>query len=560
MLKASIVVPIYNAGEYIDDCAPSLTGQSLGTDDYEVIYVDDGSTDDSLERLRRLAELHPHVQVHTQENSGWPGKPRNVGVRLARSEYVHFVDQDDEIAPDALERLYDLAVRNDSDIVFGKTYGEMRGPADIFRHHRERCSVEDTDLFETLTPHKMFRRQFLLDNDILFPEGRVRLEDQLFLAHAYPLAKTVSILGEHPSYHWHKRTDGNNNSSTPPRPEDYYGHLRNVVRAIKEHSEPGPVQDRMLRRNYRTEILRPVTEPRVLQRTGEELERYFTIVRDLVREEFPPGVSAGFPAIASLRGHLLETGRLDSLVELARRTRGIALRYEVGTTGWRGGRLTIPVRAWLVRADGQPVTLLRSGDRLLLDPVLLDGVPGVDEWEVKDPFSQVHGEVVVKDTTRSTWWYAENDMVPRLEPLEGDLCHVVLSADAVIDPLKLAGGAPMTPGRHEVWLDTQLLGLGRRPRLTLPKKATKAQLRDARQGSRQAVVGTPPRVVGTGWTGQNQQLELQVSPPRQMPAARALLLRLSTDDRLRTPANAVGRRLPKGLRKRLRRVLKSAGR
>ncbi|MEU0030425.1 glycosyltransferase, partial [Streptomyces sp. NPDC006335] len=84
MLKVSIVVPVYNAGRYIDMCAPSLLGQTLGEDAYEIIYVDDGSTDDSAQRLDELAAEHAQVRVIHQENSGWPGKPRNVGVREAR--------------------------------------------------------------------------------------------------------------------------------------------------------------------------------------------------------------------------------------------------------------------------------------------------------------------------------------------------------------------------------------------------------------------------------------------------------------------------------------------
>src|SRR5690606_39367885 len=95
-------------GPYLDLCAPSLLRQSIGADAYEIIYVDDGSTDDSAQRLDRLAAEHRHVRVIHQENSGWPGKPRNVGVRVARGEYVQFVDQDDELTPQALERLHDL--------------------------------------------------------------------------------------------------------------------------------------------------------------------------------------------------------------------------------------------------------------------------------------------------------------------------------------------------------------------------------------------------------------------------------------------------------------------
>ncbi|MFG2463825.1 glycosyltransferase family 2 protein, partial [Streptomyces sp. NPDC048523] len=176
MLKVSIVVPVYNAGRYIEMCAPSLLRQTLGEDAYEVIYVDDGSTDDSAQRLDQLAAQHPHVRVIHQENSGWPGKPRNVGVREARGEYVQFVDQDDELTPGALEHLHRMASRNGSDIVLGKVVGTMAGPSNVFKRTVERCTVEDAPLMESLTPHKMFRRDFLLAHDLRFPEGPVRLE------------------------------------------------------------------------------------------------------------------------------------------------------------------------------------------------------------------------------------------------------------------------------------------------------------------------------------------------------------------------------------------------
>lgn len=556
MLKASVVVPVYNAGAYIDRCAPSLTGQSIGPDAYEVIYVDDGSTDDSAQRLARLAARFPHVRVHAQENSGWPGKPRNVGIRMARGAYVHFVDQDDELAPDALERLYALAARNRSDIVFGKAHGEMQGPGNIFRFTRERCSVRDTELFETLTPHKMFRRAFLLEHGIEFPEGRVRLEDQLFLARAYPLAKTVSILGDHPVYHWQRRGDGGNNSSRPPSPEDYYGHLRNVVRAVKERSEPGEVQDRMLRRNYRVEILRPVTEPRVLQRTGRQLERHFRIVRDLAREEFPPGVAAGLPGVAGLRAHLLEQGNLDGLVALGRRAGAVRLHVEVGAARWRGGRLTLPLRVWLVHGDGSPVSLVRRpGGGFLLDPGMLADIPGQDAWEIQDPFAYAHGEVLVKDPRRTLYWYPETDLRPRLEDLGEDRCHVVLAADTVIDPLTLAGGGPLDPGRYELWMDVQSLGLGRRPRVTLPERARRAG-HPGRRAARLAVVGTPPRMVVAAWNGPGGQLQLRVAPPRKTSLRRTVLIGAAADERLHTPARAVFRRLPPAARARLRRSLR----
>lgn len=369
-------MPIYNAGSYIERCAPSLVNQSLGADAYEVVYVDDGSTDDSAERLGRLAEAHAHVRVYRQENSGWPGKPRNVGIDRSRGKYVQFVDQDDELSYEALERLYALAERNGSDIVLGKVHGTMQGPSNVFKRTVERCTAADAPLFESLTPHKMFRRDFLREHGIRFPEGRVRLEDQLFMARTYVRAKTVSILGNYPCYRWNRREDGGNNSSRRITADDYYGHLGNVVEAIKEGTQPGDLQDRLLRRSYRVELLRPVSEPRVLRRTGKDLEEYFTTVRRMAMTSFPPGVSEGLPAISRLRAELLVQGRLGSLVELARRTEQIKAHVDVDDMRWRNDKLVIRTRVGMVRADGEPLTVVEHGGRMLLDPELLDGIRG----------------------------------------------------------------------------------------------------------------------------------------------------------------------------------------
>src|SRR5919205_265381 len=97
-----------------DVCSSDLRSivhdQTLPADEYEAIFVDDGSTDDTPARLDALAAEHPHVRVEHIPNSGWPGKPRNVGIELARGEFVYFVDNDDWLGREALERLYSRAV------------------------------------------------------------------------------------------------------------------------------------------------------------------------------------------------------------------------------------------------------------------------------------------------------------------------------------------------------------------------------------------------------------------------------------------------------------------
>lgn len=563
MLKVSIVVPVYNAGRYIDICAPSLLRQTLGEDAYEIIYVDDGSTDDSAQRLDELADTHAHVRVIHQENSGWPGKPRNVGIREARGEYIQFVDQDDELTPAALEHLHRLAARNGSDIVMGKVIGTMQGPSNVFKRTVERCTVEDAPLMESLTPHKMFRREFLLAHAIEFPEGPVRLEDQLFMVRAYLRAKTVSILADHPCYVWKRRDDGGNTSSRGTTPEDYYGHLRTVVEAIKQDTRPGPLQNHLLRRSYRVELLRPVNEPRALQRTGKNLERHFDVVRRMALEAYPAGVRDGLPALTRLRAHLLEEGHLDSLVELARRTQRIRPEVTVDDIRWRDGKLHVTTTIGMRRADGEPLTLVERYGRMLLDPELLAGIKGAEGWEAPHPLGHAYGELLVHDTARDLWWYPDADLTPAPSRSAG-------TATASCSPAK----RPSTPspwpaaGRGT----RQPRGVGERP---TPRRGPQGEgdpqrRRDARcrsdlglgaglgLGFGSVKVGNPPHLVIPAWSGPSGQLRLSVRPPGQATLPHRLYLRTTSVPPIRRAARTVLHRLPPDVRRRAKRLARRA--
>ena len=110
-VRVSVVVAVYNPGPLIERLVDSLLWQTMPAGAYEVIFVDDGSTDGSGRRVDELASTHPHMHAFHIPNSGWPGRPRNIGIDAARGRYVYFVDHDDWLSPEALERLADRADR-----------------------------------------------------------------------------------------------------------------------------------------------------------------------------------------------------------------------------------------------------------------------------------------------------------------------------------------------------------------------------------------------------------------------------------------------------------------
>ncbi len=132
----TVVIAAYNAMPYLTRCVDSVLGQSLAPEAVEVVAVDDGSTDGTGAELDRFARLHPErVRVVHQENSGGPAAPRNTGIGLARGRYVFFLDADDYLGPEALERMAAMADENGSDVVVGKLVGVggRTPPTSMFR-------------------------------------------------------------------------------------------------------------------------------------------------------------------------------------------------------------------------------------------------------------------------------------------------------------------------------------------------------------------------------------------------------------------------------------------
>lgn len=116
-IKVSIVVPVYNVEKYLDRCIGSLVSQTLK--DFEIILVDDDSPDNSLEKCKAWEARDRRIRVVHKENEGL-GLTRNVGMALARGEYVSFVDSDDFVESDMIERLYAECVKNNLDCIYSE--------------------------------------------------------------------------------------------------------------------------------------------------------------------------------------------------------------------------------------------------------------------------------------------------------------------------------------------------------------------------------------------------------------------------------------------------------
>ena len=120
VFKVSIIIPTYNREDYLRKTIDSVINQTIGFDNIELIIVDDASTDNTQLIIKEYKKKYSNIKTkYLNENTGFPGKPRNVGMSLATSEYIMFLDSDDYFEKDACEVLYEKISSENADIVFG---------------------------------------------------------------------------------------------------------------------------------------------------------------------------------------------------------------------------------------------------------------------------------------------------------------------------------------------------------------------------------------------------------------------------------------------------------
>lgn len=114
MYKVSVIVPIFNSENYLEKCLDSILSQTLN--DIEIILIDDGSTDASLQIIKQYAKKYNNIKYKTKKNEG-QAIARNLGIEMATGEFISFVDSDDYIENTMMEKLYKNVLENNSDIV-----------------------------------------------------------------------------------------------------------------------------------------------------------------------------------------------------------------------------------------------------------------------------------------------------------------------------------------------------------------------------------------------------------------------------------------------------------
>lgn len=169
MNKVSIIVPVYNTEKYLDKCINSLINQTLK--DIEIIFVNDGSTDKSRSIIEKY--LSDERIILIDKENGGQASARNLGIKKSSSIYIMFIDSDDYVNEDMCEKLYNIAISNDYDIVSADYFNTTDG-IDSYKKtfdFSSRKIIALEYLFSGVGPcNKMFKSSFLKENNFIFPE------------------------------------------------------------------------------------------------------------------------------------------------------------------------------------------------------------------------------------------------------------------------------------------------------------------------------------------------------------------------------------------------------
>ncbi len=239
MKKLSVIMPCYNATRFLRPCIESMRPQL--NDDIEIICVNDGSKDGTLQMLNELHEEIPQLVVVDQPNGGC-GPARNAGFAKATGEYVWHLDADDLIAPDAFETIISTFEQNDIDsVIFGLRLID-EGGGEVTPYHKEYATEEvvsgtEAYLCETIPSfpwNRAFRRDFLVQNNLLFKA--VYPHDEEFDFRTYVYSKRTKFLNKCLyDYRIVKMSDSRNPNSFLKFLDGYMMILDNHLGLLKEH-------------------------------------------------------------------------------------------------------------------------------------------------------------------------------------------------------------------------------------------------------------------------------------------------------------------------------------
>ncbi|MFE9018789.1 glycosyltransferase family 2 protein [Streptomyces sp. NPDC007808] len=310
----TVIIGAYEAMPYLIECLASVEAQTIDPERIEVIAVDDGSTDGTGECLEQFADRAPMpVTVIRQENSGGPSGPRNVGLGKAIGRYVFFLDADDRLGPEALERMVAMADKNGTDVVLGRVEGVNRtAPKSMWGKTLDRTDVFSSNIKFTLSAQKLFRRELLTRHHMRFDESLWTGEDAVFTMEAYLRADGVSVIADYTCYYLVGRDDGKHVTKSGGHALRFDS-ARALMNLIAEHIPAGDRRDLLMIRPFLVTLL-PQFGPKYAKDSEQVRRHKFELAKPLMDAYWTPGIARRLKVEERLRLHLVAEQRPELLL------------------------------------------------------------------------------------------------------------------------------------------------------------------------------------------------------------------------------------------------------
>lgn len=235
-MKLSIIVPVYNVEKYLSDCLNSLLDQGIDESEYEIICVNDGSSDTSLQILQKYAKNHNNIVIIDKNNEG-VSAARNVGIKVAKGDFIVFCDSDDCWRTGSLGQIMDFASKNDLQIIIMKTHTSV---ATTYKYEKDTVNELSFDVLD----HSNYsarnacflitKKSIIEENHIEFRNGMKYGEDTLFAGtvwfYASKINAKIAVLNS-PIYYY--RANPNSAMSNLNRDK----HLEDMYIMAKEYNK-----------------------------------------------------------------------------------------------------------------------------------------------------------------------------------------------------------------------------------------------------------------------------------------------------------------------------------
>ena len=215
--KISVIIPVYNAEKHLDNSINSIIKQSIGFENIELILVDDASNDNSKKIIESYSEKYANIiPYYSEKNHGYPGFGRNIGLNTATSDYIMFMDNDDEYDVNMCETLYETIINENADIVVcGRMMVNQSNNIEEKIHHvygteeNDKIILKNEELLyfnSHIILNKIFKKGIITSNNLKFNEHS-RLDDDMFTWDYYLNSEKMIYLNKYYGYRWNIRSD-----------------------------------------------------------------------------------------------------------------------------------------------------------------------------------------------------------------------------------------------------------------------------------------------------------------------------------------------------------------